>query len=88
MPFTTKAGANRPCPQPATTPPPDTGGRRSEKDRRRFSYTAYIPERRDVDDRRSGDDRRRLLRTPHAEHTGDEAAAGASGPGHRTASRS
>jgi len=88
MPFTTKAGADRSGLQTATTPPSDNGGRRSEKERRRFSYTAYIPERRDGDNRRSGDDRRRLVRTPHSEPTGDDAAAGVPGPGRRLASRS
>jgi hypothetical protein len=33
--------------------------RRSGKDRRQFSYTAYIPERRNGQDRRSGKNRRR-----------------------------
>ena len=35
------------------------GDRRSGKDRRRFSYTAYIPERRSGKDRRSGKNRGR-----------------------------
>ena len=36
----------------------DYGGRRSGLDRRVFSYTAHIPERRSGQDRRSGKDRR------------------------------
>ncbi len=38
--------------QMATTPP-DNGGRRIGIDRRQFSYSRYIPERRDGADRRS-----------------------------------
>ncbi|MFW9906044.1 MAG: hypothetical protein ACFFFH_17105 [Candidatus Thorarchaeota archaeon] len=41
----------------------DNGGRRSGMDRRQFSYTAHIPERRSGEDRRSGFDRRLELRT-------------------------
>ena len=37
----------------------DNGGRRLGIERRRFSYTHYIPERRSGNDRRSGHDRRR-----------------------------
>ena len=37
----------------------DNGGRRSGIDRRQFSYSEHIPERRDDKDRRSGIDRRR-----------------------------
>jgi hypothetical protein len=37
---------------------PDNGGRRSGIDRRQFSYTAHIPERRSGKERRSGLDRR------------------------------
>ena len=40
----------------------DNGGRRVEKDRRKFSYTNYIPERRVIKDRRSGHDRRKVTR--------------------------
>jgi hypothetical protein len=40
----------------------DNEGRRSEGDRRNFSYTLHIPERRKSEDRRSGDDRRKFLR--------------------------
>jgi len=40
----------------------DNGGRRSEYDRRQFSYTSYIPERRDSRARRSGRDRRETPR--------------------------
>ena len=36
----------------------DNGGRRSEPDRRHFSYDVHIPERRSGQDRRSGPDRR------------------------------
>lgn len=42
---------------------PDNGGRRSETDRRQFSYTSYIPERRTGgEDRRVGKDRRKQPR--------------------------
>ena len=37
---------------------PDNGGRRSGTDRREFSYTSHIPERRSGKERRSGLDRR------------------------------
>ena len=40
----------------------DNGGRRSEGERRNFSYTLHIPERRKRKDRRSGDDRRKFPR--------------------------
>jgi len=36
----------------------DNYGRRKKPDRRQFTYTFHIPERRGGDDRRSGDDRR------------------------------
>ncbi len=36
----------------------DNGGRRSGIDRRQFSYSGHIPERRTGRDRRSGKDRR------------------------------
>jgi hypothetical protein len=36
----------------------DNGGRRSGRDRRQFSYTGHIPERRSGHDRRNGLDRR------------------------------
>ena len=36
----------------------DNGGRRTGIDRRQFSYTAHIPERRSDKERRSGFDRR------------------------------
>ncbi|MCK5606208.1 hypothetical protein KAR91_30190 [Candidatus Pacearchaeota archaeon] len=36
----------------------DNGGRRSEIERRQFSYNGHIPERRSNKDRRSGLDRR------------------------------
>ena len=36
----------------------DNDGRRSNRDRRQFSYTGHIPERRSGRDRRGGRDRR------------------------------
>jgi len=44
----------------------DNGGRRSGSDRRNYSYTLHIPERRKSGDRRSGDDRRKFPRTGRA----------------------
>ena len=41
----------------------DNGGRRTENDRRQFSYSMYIPERRNRADRRSDGDRRKCPRT-------------------------
>jgi len=41
----------------------DNGGRRSGGDRRNYSYTLHIPERRSGEDRRSGLDRRINSRT-------------------------
>ena len=41
----------------------DNGGRRSGGDRRNYSYTLHIPERRSGKDRRSGTDRRKIPRT-------------------------
>lgn len=41
---------------------PDNGGRRSGAERRNFSYTYCIPERRNGQDRRNGKDRRMSLR--------------------------
>jgi hypothetical protein len=41
---------------------PDNGGRRSGVDRREFSYTSHIPERRSGKERRSGSDRRQKVR--------------------------
>ena len=38
--------------------PKDNGGRRSGIDRRHFSYSTHIPERRERPERRSGLDRR------------------------------
>jgi hypothetical protein len=38
--------------------PIDNGGRRSDIDRRQFSYTYHIPEKRSLNNRRSGIDRR------------------------------
>jgi hypothetical protein len=40
----------------------DNGGRRSGGDRRNYSYTLHIPERRSGQDRRCGEDRRRFPR--------------------------
>ena len=40
----------------------DNGGRRSSGDRRNYSYTLHIPERRSGKDRRSGEDRRKSPR--------------------------
>ncbi|MFH1527928.1 MAG: hypothetical protein ABIG69_14955 [Bacteroidota bacterium] len=37
----------------------DNGGRRSDVERRKFSYTNYLPERRSGEDRRSSADRRK-----------------------------
>jgi hypothetical protein len=37
----------------------DNGGRRSGLDRRQFSYSGYLPERRSGEDRRAGSDRRK-----------------------------
>jgi len=61
----------------------DNQGRRCGAERRTFSYTCYIPERRTGIDRRSGTDRRtslRLKRAPHMpggceaeKHEGDKA---------------
>jgi hypothetical protein len=36
----------------------DNGGRRSGVDRRQYSYTTHVPERRSDKDRRNGKDRR------------------------------
>jgi hypothetical protein len=44
----------------------DKGGRRSGFERRTFSYTCYIPERRSGQDRRGGQDRRRNKRRSNA----------------------
>jgi len=44
----------------------DNAGRRSGGDRRNYSYTLHIPERRKGEDRRSGDDRRKFPRTDRA----------------------
>jgi hypothetical protein len=40
----------------------DNGGRRWDVERRRFSYTSCIPERRSGQERRSGKDRRHFPR--------------------------
>ena len=40
----------------------DNGGRRTGGDRRNYSYTLHIPERRKGKDRRNGDDRRKSPR--------------------------
>ena len=39
----------------------DNGGRRIGVDRRSFSYSLHIPERRSHDDRRKGDNRQKKL---------------------------
>ncbi len=39
----------------------DNGGTRSGTDRRKFHYTAYIPEKRSSRDRRKGFDRRTII---------------------------
>ena len=44
----------------------DNEGRRSGSDRRNFSYTLHIPERRKGGDRRRGDNRRKFRRTLQA----------------------
>jgi len=41
---------------------PDNGGRRKDSDRRQFTYTFHIPERRSGVDRRTGKDRRESIR--------------------------
>jgi len=40
----------------------DNGGRRSGSERRSYTYSVHIPERRRGEDRRCGDDRRRMPR--------------------------
>jgi hypothetical protein len=45
----------------------DNGGRRKDKERRNFNYTAHIPERRSGDDRRDGRERRNKKRIPEEE---------------------
>ncbi len=42
----------------------DRGGRRKKADRRQFSYTFHIPERRSGSDRRNHDERRKMARNP------------------------
>ena len=39
----------------------DNGGRRTGGDRRKFSYSDHIPERRSGNERRSGEDRRKKI---------------------------
>ena len=41
--------------------PLDNGGRRTGGDRRKFSYSGHIPERRSGDERRCGEDRRKRI---------------------------
>lgn len=57
---------------------PDNGGRRTGIERRHFSYSAHIPERRSGEDRRSGKDRRSGVdrRTPNSSFTGSERREG------------
>ena len=47
----------------------DNGGRRSGGDRRNYSYTLHIPERRNGPDRRSGTDRRKFPRPKEVSQT-------------------
>ena len=47
----------------------DNGGRRSGGDRRNYSYTLHIPERRSGVDRRSGTNRRKFPRAKEASQT-------------------
>ena len=42
----------------------DNGGRRLGFDRRVYSYSFHIPERRNGKDRRNGSDRRKTIRDP------------------------
>jgi hypothetical protein len=61
----------------------DQGGRRRGVDRRRFSYTCFIPERRSGADRRCGQDRRRKKRPdaiPEIESRHQGALQGQFGP--------
>ena len=46
----------------------DNGGTRSGTDRRKFQYTAYIPERRSGKNRRKGFDRRSPIPRRRSEH--------------------
>jgi hypothetical protein len=41
---------------------PDNGGKRSDVERRQFSYDFYIPERRSGKERRNRDDRKRKFK--------------------------
>lgn len=45
----------------------DNGGRRKKADRRQYTYTIYIPDRRSGMDRRSGEDRRKTARANRSE---------------------
>ena len=47
----------------------DNGGRRSGGDRRNYSYTLHIPERRRGQDRRNGTDRRKFPRAKEISQT-------------------
>jgi hypothetical protein len=57
------AGEKEESMTPSNTPFvfPDNGGERSGIERRQFSYTSHIPERRTGKDRRSSNDRRKIL---------------------------
>ena len=88
MPIETGPRANRPGPPITETTSPDNAGRRSGTDRRCFSYTAYIPERRNGGDRRAGEDQRRMARPPSGRNAGDAGAAEACRPPRRAAPRS
>jgi hypothetical protein len=50
-------------PEPVIQPTTDNGGRRSGLERRNFSYTVHVPERRSGTDRRAHDDRRKTPRS-------------------------
>ena len=41
--------------------PLDNGGRRTGGDRRKYSYSGHIPERRSENERRCGEDRRKKM---------------------------
>lgn len=49
----------------------DNGGRRSQVNRRNFSYTLHFPQRRSGRDRRSGLDRRKKPRYKSYNHNSD-----------------
>ncbi|MGE5838963.1 MAG: hypothetical protein ACM34H_03440 [Deltaproteobacteria bacterium] len=65
---------------------PDNGGRRTSIDRRKFSYSAHIPERRQGIDRRSGCDRRELISLKQG-HARKQLSGGFGKAGRRTERR-